>query len=102
LSKLLDNYSSGPFPTAGSYIGGTLRNITSTGYDSWINFYTYTLTFAGYERERPIYLITKSNSSIPYEIGKFYKFDPANIRGDGELAGSFIDDNLNLMIPVSC
>ena len=57
------------------WVGGKLLNITrqfNEAYDS----YEFKLKFRGLRKEVEIYTFS-FNPNIPYEIGKFYKFDAA-------------------------
>jgi len=83
-------------------VGGTLTGIDSPGFDKYSGFYEHFLTFKGKTKEGELLLITKTDQKLPYNIGEFYKFDLANRRKYGYLSGSFIDNNLNKLIPVIC
>ena len=82
-------------------VGGTLTNIKNNGPDHGYN--SYILTFRGVHSEGDLYLITSSKLELPYKTGQFYKFDLANINQySAALSGSFIDNKLDKLIPVSC
>ena len=82
-------------------VGGTLTNISNNGLDRGYN--SYILTFKGANSEGELYLITSSNSQLPYKIGQFYKFNLSNRNQySAALSGSFIDNNLDKLILVSC
>jgi len=55
------------------WVGARLINITRI-YNEAYERYEFKLTFKGYKKQGDIYIGTK-NESIPYEVGKFYKFD---------------------------
>ena len=58
------------------WVGGKLINISKIYVDSYKRN-EFTLAFQGYKKQGNLYIGTK-NEIIPYEIGKFYKFDLGN------------------------
>jgi ABC-type antimicrobial peptide transport system permease subunit len=84
-------------------VGGTLTNISEPWYfDDEQNKTTYTLTFKGITKYRTIELRTYSNSSLRYQIGKFYRFNLNNIRLGGRLGGNFLDPEMNKLELMNC
>ncbi len=82
-------------------VGGTLVNIKDNGLDR--DYQSYTLAFRGKNAEGELYLITQSSDALPYQIGQFYKFDLSNRNQySAALSGSFIDNDLNKLVPVAC
>jgi hypothetical protein len=82
-------------------VGGTLMDIKYNGLDRGYN--SYLLTFQGISSEGELYLITLSNETLPYKTGQFYKFDLADInKYSAALSGSFIDNNLDKFVPITC
>ncbi len=81
-------------------VGGTLTNVKDSGLDRGYN--SYILTFKGSNSEGDLYLITSSNSGLPYKIGRFYRFDLANKSKSAALSGGFIDNNLDKLISIDC
>lgn len=55
------------------YVGGTLLN-TSWEYDKVLKRYEHRMKFVGDEIEGWIFILSE-REQIPYEVGKFYKFD---------------------------
>jgi len=55
------------------FVGGVLLNVT-TIYDKVLKRYEHGLNFFGGEKEGWIFILSE-RETIPYEIGKFYKFD---------------------------
>ena len=102
--KIVDtNNPSGRFIISGytGMVGGTLINIKNNGQDR--NSNSYTLTFKGINSEGNLYLITSSNSELPYKIGQFYRFDLKNKNQySAAVSGSFIDHELDKLTPISC
>ncbi|PIN90613.1 hypothetical protein COU57_03080 [Candidatus Pacearchaeota archaeon CG10_big_fil_rev_8_21_14_0_10_32_14] len=98
LGKRCDDWEDKQLPL---YVGGYLENMTRTkDYD----YYTYTLVFKGI-KNRLIILIETKEDSIPYNTGKFYKF---NLNGQCRLSylstfsGKFYDPYLNKLKPLDC
>lgn len=82
-------------------VGGKLIKISQLWYylpsDEEYGKITYTMTFKGIDNEGYLYLRTLSNTSLPYEIEKFYKFNLNNTRLSGMLSGVFIDSELDAL-----
>ncbi len=83
------------------FVAGTLLEVKEYGFDESSNYYAYDLTFAGKNKQGNLYLIT-NQETITLQIGTFYKFDLANVRQNGKLAGSFIDENLDKFQAIVC
>ncbi|MEK6895131.1 MAG: hypothetical protein AABX48_01285 [Nanoarchaeota archaeon] len=83
-------------------IGGTLIKIDNQGFDDSHRTYNFVLLFKGDSQEKPLFLISGVSDNIPYKEGQFYEFDLKNVRTSGYNSGSFIDDNFDKLIPISC
>jgi hypothetical protein len=82
-------------------VGGTLTNIEDNGLDR--GYQSYILTFKGKNNEGTLYLMTDPERNLPYKIGEFYQFDLSNKNQySAALHGSFMDYNLDKLIPINC
>lgn len=78
------------------WVGGKLINISKIYVDSYKKN-EFTLTFQGFKKQGNIYIGTKGEI-IPYEVGKFYKFDLTNkckLNRSMASSGMFSDPNLS-------
>jgi hypothetical protein len=85
------------------WVGGTLKNMSTT-YDSWHNHGVHSLTFVGIKKEG-IMRINTNISEIPYQIGKYYKFDLGKecvLFYSMASSGSFYDPNLTALEHMEC
>ena len=90
-----DKWADGSKPI---WMGGTLISISKI-YNSAYERNEFTLTFQGFENQGKIYISAKNNE-LPYEIGKFYKFDLGNkckLFQSMASSGMFSDPNLNVL-----
>lgn len=60
------------------------------------------LTFQGNKKSGELFLYTVEDANLPYEIGKFYKFDLSNIDKFSQRSGSFVDMELNKLEQLEC
>ena len=84
----------------GITVGATLLDIKSR----YINAYYHTLTLKGDKKQGTI-SIKSSQPTIPYQIGKFYKFDLGRVCSNYFSAGSggrFLDPSLNALQAIEC
>ena len=80
------------------WVGGKLIDISKTDSAAYERN-EFTLTFQSSQKQGKIYIGTKSES-IPYEIGKFYKFDLGNkckLIYSMASSGMFSDPNLDAL-----
>jgi hypothetical protein len=88
---------------ASVWVGGTLVNIARVQSD-FPKRYEYRLLFKG-DRKYGTITIGNANDTIPYQAGKFYKFDLRNkcvLILSAESSGMFYDPNLNALTPMDC
>ena len=79
-------------------VGGKLIEISKTDGEAYERN-EFMLTFKGFQKQGKIYIGTK-NESVPYEIGKFYKFDLGNeckLIYSMASSGMFSDPNLDAL-----
>ena len=80
------------------WVGGKLINVSKM-YQPGYERNEFTLTFQGFETQGNIYIGT-TNEGIPYEIGKFYKFDLGNkckLLYSAASSGAFSDPDLDAL-----
>lgn len=83
-------------------VGGKLVKISEPFYyvpsDEENKKVTYNMTLKGINKEGDLFLRTSSGSTLPYEVGKFYKFDLKNRNQySSQLSGVFMDPNLDAL-----
>lgn len=82
-------------------VGGTIIKISEPSYEENIvlrRYLTYTITFIGVNKVGDLFLRTKSETTLPYKVDQFYKFDLKNKnKYSAELSGVFIDTELNAL-----
>ena len=95
-------------PFIGEIVGGELIDISEEAYSSMSSIAmggpnVKYLKFKGYKKEGLIHLNFRyPNATLPYEVGKFYKFDTSDIRLSGAHSGEFIDPELNKLEEIDC
>ena len=85
-------------------VGGTLISIQNGSYSASYDRYEYTLTFQGATKQGSI-IIGSKNSSLPYQINQFYKFDltrKCELMYSAASSGMFADPDLNALDPMNC
>ncbi len=86
------------------WVGGTLVDVSKI-YDRSFDRYVHRLTFQGLKTKEDIIINTYQTDTIPYKVGKFYKFDLANncpLISSAASSGNFFDPDLNALEPVEC
>ncbi len=83
-------------------VGGTITKISEPQYflpsDEEQSKITYTITFKGINKAGDLFLRTSSETTLPYRIGAFYRFDLKNINQySAQLSGAFMDPELNAL-----
>jgi hypothetical protein len=79
----------------------------SVSYDSWYHRYVTSLTMAGLEKQTELQITSGATtvSQVPYEVGRFYKYDVGGMCRlifSSASSGMFYDPGLQALKPVTC